>query len=387
MSSITANLVEPRSAARLETRDPARPQSARAASVSAADPVAEHSEATAQAVSRPAADQRVARSLPYPFAVALTAAGVVIAVIVNVIFPQSAPVEFKQGQIWIFLLNGQELYLTLLAVLTLVYVVIGIVDARNPKDAARFRYRAQFRFAAGLALALWDVTGTKLQVLPQPFFPGPSQVLEPFLTDGSYIALNTFYSVRLFAAGFVTGVVLGVVTGVLIGWFARAYYWVFPVLKITGVIPAVAWMPFALTLMPTPFIAAMFLLVICSWFPVAFLTAQGIQSTPKMLVEASRTLGADTRYILFHVAIPHSMPSIFTGIGMANSLSFLTLVISEMMGQPGGLGYYIDQAKAWSAYNEILAAIVIMAVLFSLIMKLIELVRGRVLRWQEGLVK
>ncbi|WP_223849863.1 ABC transporter permease [Bifidobacterium vespertilionis] len=334
------------------------------------------------------ADRPARRALPYPLTVAFTAAGFLIAALVNVFFPQVKPVEFEQGQLWIFLLNGEEAYRALLVILALLYVVIGVVDARRgPADVARFRERAQFRFAAGLALAVWDVTGTKLQTLPQPFFPGPSKVIEPFLTDGDYIALNTFYSVRLFAAGFIVGVFLGVVTGVIIGWFARAYYWVFPVLKITGVIPAVAWMPFALTLMPTPFIAAMFLLVICSWFPVAFLTAQGIQSTPKMLIEASRTLGADTPYILFHVAIPNAMPSIFTGIGMANSLSFLTLVISEMMGQPGGLGYYIDQAKSWSAYNEILTAIVVMAVLFSLIMKLIELVRGHVLRWQKGLIK
>ncbi|KAB7786534.1 ABC transporter permease [Bifidobacterium cebidarum] len=381
MSSITADVVKsPASAVKLDARDAQQAASALKSVAAAAEEVASGVEAKRK-------EQRVVRAVPYPLVVAFSAAGFVIAAIINLVFPQVAPVEFKQGQIWIFLLNGQEAYLFLLAALTVLYVVIGVVDGRNPKDAARFRYRAQFRFVAGLALALWDVTGTKLQVLPQPFFPGPSQVMEPFVTDGAYVALNTFYSVRLFAAGFASGVVLGVLTGVLIGWFARAYYWVFPVLKITGVIPAVAWMPFALTLMPTPFIAAVFLLLICSWFPVAFLTAQGIQSTPKMLVEASRTLGAKTPYILFHVAIPHAMPSIFTGIGMANSLSFLTLVISEMMGQPGGLGYYIDQAKAWSAYNEILAAIVVMAVLFSLIMKLLEIVRGRVLRWQKGLVK
>lgn len=377
MSSITAEAVgQPVSASGLDSRD-AQSESIALKSGSAG----------ASAAPYEAGSAKVARTVPYPIVVAFSVVGFVIAAIVNVVFPQIAPVQFKQGQIWIFLLNGQEAYLFLLAALVVLYVIIGAVDARDPVAAGRYRYRAQFRFAMGLLLALWDVTGTKLQVLPQPFFPGPAQVLEPFVTDGSYIALNTFYSVRLFTAGFVSGVVLGVVTGVLIGWFARAYYWVFPLLKITGVIPAVAWMPFALTLMPTPFIAAVFLLLICSWFPVAFLTAQGIQSTPKMLVEASRTLGAHTPYILFHVAIPNAMPSIFTGIGMANSLSFLTLVISEMMGQPGGLGYYIDQAKAWSAYNEILAAIVVMAILFSLIMKLVEFIRGRVLRWQKGLVK
>ena len=35
----------------------------------------------------------------------------------------------------------------------------------------------------------------------------------------------------------------------------------------------------------------------------------------------------------------------------------------------------------------LLAAIVVMSILFSLIMKIIEVVRGRMLRWQKGLVR
>jgi NitT/TauT family transport system permease protein len=132
----------------------------------------------------------------------------------------------------------------------------------------------------------------------------------------------------------------------LIGWFPKVYYWVSPVLKITGVIPAVAWMPFALTLFPTPFLAAVFLIVICAWFPVAFLTAQGIASTQKVYYEVAKTLGARTPYLVFRVAIPNALPQIFTGISTANAFAFTTLVISEMMGQPGGLGYYIKRLKS-----------------------------------------
>jgi NitT/TauT family transport system permease protein len=191
----------------------------------------------------------------------------------------------------------------------------------------------------------------------------------------------------LFTIGFVLGVIFGVGTGILIGWFPKVYYWVYPVLKITGVIPAVAWMPFALTLFPTPFSAAAFLIVICAWFSIASLTAQGIQSTQKSQFEVARTLGAKTPFLVFHVAIPHAIPQIFTGISNANGFAFTTLVMAEMMGQPGGLGYYINTSKVWSAYYKVFAAILVMAVLFSLIMEVISLIQSHVLRWQKGLVK
>jgi NitT/TauT family transport system permease protein len=207
------------------------------------------------------------------------------------------------------------------------------------------------------------------------------------MIEPAFILENTLYSLRLFTIGFITGVAFGVGTGILIGWFPKVHYWVYPVLKITGIIPAVAWMPFALTLFPTAFAGATFLIVICAWFPVASLTAQGIHSTPKAQFEVARTLGAKTPYLVFRVAVPHAMPQIFTGISTANAFAFTTLVLAEMMGQPGGLGYYINVSRVWSAYYKVFAAIVVMAILFSLIMWAISLLQRRVLRWQKGLVK
>ena len=317
--------------------------------------------------------------------------GFIIAALVNTAFPQKAAVEIKNYVISAFSYNisltMNDAYIFVLAALAVIYTCAGIRAWADKDRRKNYSKRAAFRFAVGIALALWDIGGTKLQFFPQPFFPGPAQVIEAYLADGEYVLQNTLYSLRLYAAGFSCGVLLGVGTGILIGWFPKVYYWVYPVLKITGVVPAVAWMPFALTLLPNSFTAAVFLIVICAWFQIAFLTAQGIQSTPKQSFEAARILGSGPVDLILHVAIPHAMPDIFTGITSANAMAFTTLVMSEMLGQPGGLGYYINQSKVWSAYYKVLAAIVIMAVLFSLINHIIGRVQKRTLRWQEGVVK
>lgn len=315
-------------------------------------------------------------------------AGFIVAVLTNLFVPQIAEdVVIKDYAVGGLTLNINSAYRIVLLVIAAVYLLRGIF-LYNDKDAReRYRKRAAFRFAVGIALAVWDILCTKLQYLPQPFFPGPAGIIEAFLAESGYILQNTLYSLRLFVVGFVLGVIFGVSTGVLIGWFPKAYYWVAPVLNITGVIPAVAWMPFALTLFPTPFSAAVFLIVICVWFPVASLTASGVQSTPRAQFEAAKTLGGKTLYLVFHVAVPHAMPQIFTGINTANAFAFTTLVMAEMMGQPGGLGYYINASKVWSAYYKVFAAIIVMAVLFSLITKAVGLIEARVLRWQRGLVK
>ena len=324
----------------------------------------------------------------YFVGVVFSVLGFFIAILVSLLFPQLASVEVTSYPLFgAISLNPDQTYRLCLGALILIYGGIGIYSYFNEDKRKKFISRVPFRFVIGLALVLWDILGTKLLALPQPFFPGPSKILESFLMEGAYIFENTLYSLRLYTLGFTLGVIFGVGTGILIGWFPKVYYWVFPVLKITGVIPAVAWMPFALTLLPTPLSAAAFLIVICAWFPVAFLTAQGIASTPRIHFEAAKTLGAKTPYLVFHVAIPHAMPQIFTGISSANGFAFTTLVMSEMMGQPGGLGYYINASKVWSAYYKVFAAIFVMAILFSAIMKVIGAIQNRVLRWQRGLVK
>ncbi|MDR2610098.1 MAG: ABC transporter permease [Clostridiales Family XIII bacterium] len=317
-----------------------------------------------------------------------TVLGLIAAIVVNRTVPQIADVEIEPYRVGASLdININGLYVSVLSGVILLYLGIAVFSFLDQDRRRKFIERAPFRFAVGLVLAVWDVLGTKFLLLPQPFFPGPARILEPFLMEPGYILQQILYSLRLFACGFVIGASAGILTGILIGWFPKVYYWVQPVLKISGVIPAVAWMPFALTLLPTPFGAAVFLITICQWFPIASLTAQGIQSTPKTHFEVARTLGAKTPYLVFRVAIPHAMPQIFTGISIANGFTFTTLVMVEMMGQPGGLGYYINASKVWSAYYKVFAAILIMAILFSLILWVLSLVESRVLRWQRGLVK
>lgn len=318
----------------------------------------------------------------------LTVAVFSAAIAANLWFPQIADVKISNYIVFGGVtLDINQSYRLVLSGIVALYLGIAVFSYFDPDRRRKFGKRVPFRCVIGLALALWDILGTKLLLLPQPFFPGPARIIESFLMEGDYILQNTLYSLRLFTVGFLVGVAFGVCTGILIGWFPKVYYWVYPILKITGVIPAVAWMPFALTLFPTPFSAAAFLIVICAWFPVGSLTAAGISSTPKVHFEVAKTLGAKTPYLVFRVAIPHALPNIFTGIATANAFAFTTLVMAEMMGQPGGLGYYINASRVWSAYYKVFAAIIIMAILFSLIMRGVGAIQAWVLRWQRGLVK
>lgn len=273
-------------------------------------------------------------------------------------------------------------------ILSIVFLLIQyIISFFNEKIKAKVNHKSQFYFASGVALSVWDILSTKTNILPLPFFPGPGQIIQSMFDDWQTLLISTGYSLRLLFIGFAVGTILGLASGVLIGWYRQWYYWFFPVLKIIGVVPAVAWIPIAMMIFPSALISEIFLIVLCVWFPVAFMACGGIENIPKSYFEAAKTLGADEKFLIFKIAIPGAMPSIFTGIYTATGLSFTTLVVSEMLGAKAGLGWYINWAKGWSNYAKVYASIVIMAVVFSIVLAIIFKIRDRVLIWQKGLLK
>lgn len=267
------------------------------------------------------------------------------------------------------------------------FIAVNIISLFNLEIKAKVNHNAQLYSGLGLVLIIWDLLTTKFNILPLPFFPSFAQILQVIVEDYETLIVSIIYSMRLLIIGFLIGIILGVTTGVLIGWYRQWNYWIFPIIKIIGVVPATAWIPIVMFMFPSSYYAQICLIVICVWFPVAFMTSSGIENLPKSYFEAARTLGAKESFLVFKIAIPGAMPSIFTGIYTATGISFATLVVSEMIGAKAGLGWYINWARGWSNYAKVYASIIIMAIAFSIVMTIIFKIRDKVLIWQKGVLK
>lgn len=253
------------------------------------------------------------------------------------------------------------------------------------RRGARLRHDGPWFVALGVWLALWELTTAKLGWLPKPFFSPPHGLLNVYVTDGPRLLVCIGYTLRLWGLGFVSGVAVGYVIGVALGWSRRVEYWGMPILKLIGPVPATAWIPVAFYFFPTTFAASIFIVALSAGIPVAILTAAGVASVDRHYYDISRVLGANEWYLIRNVAVPASLPHVFVGLFMALYISFAVLVVAEMLGARYGLGWYIQFQQAYSAYANVYAALLIMAVLYAGIVRLLYLGRARLLAWQKGL--
>lgn len=244
------------------------------------------------------------------------------------------------------------------------------------------------RLVAVVAIvALWEALTAKSGTLPLPMFPPPASVLKVFSDDYETLFVSTLYSMRLLLVGAAVGAVSGFVTGVAIAWWRVVGYWVHPVLKLIGPVPATAWLPIVFIVFPTSFQASIFLIALSAWFPVTVLTWSGVASVNTGYFDVARTLGAGQWFLIRKVAVPAALPHVFVGLFMGLGSTFVTLIVAEMLGVKAGLGWYIQWAIGWAAYNKMYASLAVMAVLFSGLLSLVFAVRDHFLDWQKGLLR
>ncbi|WP_035669104.1 ABC transporter permease [Bradyrhizobium liaoningense] len=266
--------------------------------------------------------------------------------------------------------------------------LFGTVGADYLGAAGRALHkRAPWLVALGAFLTVWEVATAKFAWLPLPFFPPPQAIIEVYTDDLPKLLDSVFASVKLQLGGYLIGATVGFLTGVSIGWSRAVGYWVHPILRFIGPLPATAWLPIAFFTFPSSWSASTFLIALATGFPVTVLTWSGVASVSNAYYDVARTLGAKPSFLVLKVAIPAALPHVFVGLFMGLGSSFAVLVVAEMIGVKAGLGWYLQWAQGWAAYANMYAALIVMSLLCSGAITLLFSIRDRLLVWQKGTVK
>jgi NitT/TauT family transport system permease protein len=278
-------------------------------------------------------------------------------------------------------------YTVFLVSITGLYLFLMIMPGIKKHTQLKIQYYIPLITFILALFGIWDLLTLKSQIAPLPYFPHPEKTIYAFIQDGTYLLVAMGYSIRLELMGYLIGATAGLISGVLIGWSERGNYWLGPVIKIIGPIPSAVYIPLALTILPNSFVASVFMVALAVWFPVTVLSSSGIANVSKSYYEVAKTLGADNRYLVTHIALPAAGPMIFMSLYAGLGTSFAALVGAELLGAKTGLGFYITWHQGWGEYYKAYASIFILSLISFLAIYGVLKVKDKLLVWQKGLLR
>ena len=227
----------------------------------------------------------------------------------------------------------------------------------------------------------------------QSSFPKPSEIgvrmwellRDPFYVRGTNdqgIGIQIGWSLLRVGAGFGLAAIVAIPLGFLIGMSPLLGAALNPFIQVLRPVSPLAWMPLALYTIKDSAISALFVIFICSVWPMLLNTAFGVGAVRREWLNVARTLEAGTWKTAFRVILPAAAPTILTGMRISIGIAWLVIVAAEMLVGGTGIGYWV-----WNQWNNLsLADIVIAILLIGVVGLLLDRGLGavaKVVAWQE----
>lgn len=231
-----------------------------------------------------------------------------------------------------------------------------------------------------VVLVLWESI-SRIFKLPQFVLPAPTAIGQILLTRQASLSQAMWVTAEEILYGFLLSTVVGVLIAVLIARFERVGRAIYPLMVLFQNVPKIALAPLFILWFGYDLAPKILLIVVMAFFPVALNMLVGLQSADPNLVTLMRTVGATRTEILWRVQIPHSLPSLMSGIKIAITLSVIGAIVGEFAGASAGLGYMIQFASNQMEAALVFAALIQISLLGMFFYYAIEFIEWKYISW------
>jgi nitrate/nitrite transport system permease protein len=188
-----------------------------------------------------------------------------------------------------------------------------------------------------------------------------SQLSDPFYDKGPNdkgIAIQLGHSLARVGLGFLLACLVAVPLGFVIGMSPLLRRALDPFIQVLKPISPLAWMPLALYTIKDSSTSGIFVIFICSVWPMLINTAFGVSAVKREWLNVAKTLEVNPLRKAFLVILPAAAPTILTGMRISMGIAWLVIVAAEMLVGGTGIGYFV-----WNEWNNLSLTNVIFAVL------------------------
>jgi len=238
-----------------------------------------------------------------------------------------------------------------------------------------------------LFLFAWYIVTDILHLLRSNALPSPIKVLRSFFKkfsetrpDGSTLQVHIISSLSIVLTGYLLACVVGVPLGIFMAWSKKADSYIRPVFDWFRSVPGLGWIPVMVLIFGINIASKAAIVFAVSFVAIVINTYSGITNTNAVHMWVAQTFGASNKQLLYKVAIPSALPSIFTGLRQGLNQAWASVVAAEMVGANQGLGFMIQMNREFSNASLILVGMLTIGLIGAILAYLLQLVENKLIK-------
>lgn len=215
----------------------------------------------------------------------------------------------------------------------------------------------------GVLLGVWYYAALRLPEQRRFLLPTPDKVLRGGILDGEAFAeimASMWLTTKLALTGLGVAIILGMSLGIAMYRSRILERAAFPYLVALQAIPILAITPLMTVAFGFGFLSKAIVCVIIAFFPIPTNLLLGMKSVDPGQLDLFRLHGASWGTRLRKLALPNSLPALFTGFRISAGLSVIGAIVGELFFQQGepGLGLRLVEYRQRLMYEELYSALI-----------------------------
>lgn len=231
-------------------------------------------------------------------------------------------------------------------------------------------------------LLIWEV-GARLYnksfVLPSPI----DIIVKIWELKDVLVLIHLPATLTIIFLGLAASIVIGVGLAVWMYSSKTIEKTFYPLIIASQTIPIIALAPIFVVWFGYSIWSKVLVTFLITFFPLTVSTFDGLKSANKNIRELMLTMGASKKDIFIKLDAPSALPSIFSGLKVAVTVSVIGAAIGEWLGAQAGLGYFSRRMMTQFDGAAVFAPIVILACVGIILFLLVIWLEKICLKWRK----
>jgi NitT/TauT family transport system permease protein len=235
-----------------------------------------------------------------------------------------------------------------------------------------------------VVLVIWEIL-SRTNTIDPLFWPAPSTLWDTtveLFTEKDLLG-DIGISLYRIIMGFVLGTIPGIVFGLAMGLFWPVRVFLMPIASAIYAVPKIAILPLVIIAFGIGELSKIMIVAISIFFLVALNTMSGVLSIDTQYRDVARNLGASKWELFWTVALPGSLPSIFTGMRLSLGFALVVIVGTEFLAADKGIGFMIWQSYQTLRIKQMFVGLVITGIMGWALTLVVDALERVVVPWRS----